>query len=270
MDIKVTTHGQIDILYGMEDALSQISRGALHNEVIETVYQVMSRRFYRLMDAEYQKGGSDIRHMYEWNSEPGNPAHRLWVNLLVDKKAVAFEFRESRQRVPIDPRLDHVESTDHVFRRKAEVFEKAEPVRISPKNVMFLRWYDDRPYEYGASMVEFKDKRANTVFSSESEIYQSGGGAFTNEFSNQFAIFWATAGVQGTADLSRVLHGSVYFRKAIQESAHRRTTIKQLRGMRGTQRRILSDGRTGPKAKAAAKEMLGAIKKELVRYGHTG
>lgn len=270
MDITVTTNGQVDILYAYADVLTQISRGALHSEVIESVYEVMSRRFYRLMDDQYQAGGSDIRHMYEWEAKKGNPAHRLWYNILVDNKAVAYVFRESRQQVPIDPRIDNVESRDHVFRRKAEIFEKAESVSITPKNVAYLRWYDERPYKHGASLVEFRNKKTKVVSSLGSEIYASGGREFQNAFSNQFSIFWSTAGVQGTADLSRVLHGSPVFRGAVRESSHRNLTIKKLTKMRGTQRGILSNGRNGPVAKAAAKEMLAEIKKELKIYGHKG
>lgn len=274
MDITVTTHGQMEILHGLDESLKQISRGALKKEVIEATYQVMDRRFNRLMDADYQSGQSKIRHMYEWDAVPGNPAHRLWYTKLMDGDSVAFVFRQSTQQVPIDPRIDNVTSTDHVFREKARIFEFAEPVSISPKNVPFLRWYggdeedETRSGEHGSSLVKYKDKKTNVVHSLGTEIYASGGGAFANEFTNQFAIFWATAGVQGTADLSRVLNGSAHFRKAVDASQHRNQTITQLKQMRGTQRRLISDGRVGAASKKAAKEMLDAIKRELREYGY--
>lgn len=272
MDISVTPNGQMDILYGTEDMLTQVSRGALRSEVIEAAYGVMDRRFNRLMDTRNKSGESKIRHMYEWESAPGNPAHRLWYTKLIDGDQVAFFFRQSTQQVPIDPRLDKVRSTDHVFRDKARVFENAEQVEIRPTNMVFLRWYDadDRPYKHGSSLVEFRNRKKNTVHSLGSDIYRSGGGAFDNAFTNEFSMFWATAGVSATADLSRVLNGSQHFRKAIKNSEHRGQTIKSLKKMRGTQRAILSNGRNGPVAKKAAKEMLAAIKQELKIYGATG
>lgn len=275
MEITVKAHGQMDILYGLDDALQQISRGALKKEVIETVYQVMDRRFNRLMDQKAQNGESNIRHMYEWDPTPGNPAHRLWYTKLMDGDTVAYVFRQSKQTVPIDPRIDNVTSTDHVFRDKARVFEFAEPVSISPKNVPFLRWYggdeedETRSGKHGSSLVKYKDKKTNVVHSLGTEIYASGGGAFANEFSNEFSIFWATAGVEGTANISRVLNGSVHFRNAVDASKYRAEQITTLKKMRATQRGILSNGRNGATAKKAAKEMLGAIKKELREFGYT-
>lgn len=269
MEIRVQTHGQMGILYGLDDALKQISRGALKREVIETVYQVMDRRFNRLMDAKAANGESNIRHMYEWDPTPGNPAHRLWYTKFMDGDTVAYVFRQSRQTVPIDPRINNVMSTDHVFRDKARVFEFAEPVNITPKNVKFLRWYDDRPYKYGQSLVKYVDKKTSVVHSYESNIHTSAGGSFRNEFTNEFSIFWATAGVEGTANISRVLNGSVYFRNAVDASKYRAEQITTLKKMRATQRGILNNGRNGAAAKKAAKEMLGAIKKELREYGYT-
>lgn len=265
-DIQVTSNGQIDLLYAYDDALNRISKGALKKEVIDTVYKVMDRRFNKLMDAEFQRGESSIRHMYEWKASPGNPAHKLWFTKL-HNDTVVFYFRQSRQQVPIDPRLENVKSKDHVFKRKAEVFEKALPVHIKPKSMKFLRWYDDRPGGNGESLVAGKNPAQNTVYAYESEIDNPGGGQFRNEFTNKFAIFWATAGVNSEAELSRVLQGSKYFRGDVANSLHRKQTIKSLRKMRGTQRAIISNGRNGQEAKRLAKEMIAEIEKDLRHYG---
>ena len=267
LNAKVTANGQVDILHSYDEALSQISKGALKNEVIGAVYHVMDRRFNRMVQADVASDDSKLRHMVEWDTNGVTPVDRLWVTALVGN-TVTFTFRQSRKQVPIDPRLENVVSTDHVFREKAKVFEKGTPVTIKPTQMRFLRWYDDRPYEHGSSLVTHKS--GDNVFSLESQVDAPGGGKFVNEFSNRFAIFWATADAQTSGELSQILQGSKYFRGAVAESAHRARTIKDLKKMRGTQRSIFGNGRNSPNVRAQAKDMINEIKKELKRYGYNG
>jgi len=264
VDASVTSNGQVDILHAYDDALTQISKGALKKEVIGSVYRVMDKRFNKMIQADLASEDSKFTHMVEWNTHGGTPASRLWVTVLVGE-AVTFEFRESTTQVPIDPRLENVVSTDHVFRKKAEVFEKGTKVTIRPQQMRFLRWYDDRPYQYGSSLVTHK--KGKNVYSLESEIDTPGGGKYVNEFSNAFAIFWSNAGAATSGELSQILQGSKYFRGAVANSDHRKQTIKELRKMRGVQRSVFGHGRNSPQVKAQAKEMIEEINKELRRYG---
>lgn len=269
LNAKVTADGQVDILHAYDDALSQISKGALKSEVIDAVFHVLDRRFNRVMQAEVADPDSKLRHMVEWDTTGKNPLDRLWVTALVGN-TVTFTFRESRKQVPIDPRLENVISEDHVFREKAKVFEKGSKVNIKPVQMRFLRWYDDRPHKYGTTLGARKDDIANTVTAEESEITKAGGGKFVNEFSNRFAIFWATADAQTSGEVSQVLQGSKYFRGAVASSSHREKTIKDLKKMRGVQRSVFGHGRNSPAVKAQAKEMIAEIQKELKRYGYNG
>lgn len=267
LDITVSADGQVDMLHAYDDALDQISKGALRTEVIGAVYGVMTRRFNKLVQTDVSSPDSKLRHMVEWNTKGVKPSDRLWVTTLAGN-TVEFRFQESKKKVPIDPRLDNVVSTDHVFRDKARVFEKGETVTIKPVQMKFLRWYDDRPYEHGTTLGAYK--KGDNVFAQESEITAPGGGEFVNEFSNQFAMFWSTAGAQSSGELSRILQGSKYFRGAVAESPHRAKTIKDLKKMRSTNRSVFGNGRNSAPVRAQAKEMIAEITKELRRYGYSG
>jgi len=266
INATITANGQVDILHSYEQALTDISKGALKSEVINSVYRVMNKRFNKMVQADVADSDSLLRHMVEWDTKGVTPIDRLWVTTLIGDQ-VTFQFRESRKQVPIDPRLDNVVSTDHVFREKARVFEKGTQVTIKPTQMRFLRWYDgeERPYKHGASLVTHT--KGKNVFSLESRIDAPGGGKFKNEFSNRFALFWATAGAQTSGELSQILQGSKYFRGDVAGSMHRERTIKDLRKMRGTQRSIFGNGRNSPEVRARAKDMIREINMELRRYG---
>lgn len=269
LNITVAADGQVDMLDAYDDALDQISKGALRTEVIGAVYGVMTRRFNKLVQADVSSPDSKLKHMVEWNTKGINPSDRLWTTAL-EGNTVQFHFKKSKKQVPIDPRLDNVVSTNHVFREKARVFEKGETVTIKPVQMKFLRWYDDRPYEHGASLISHTNEKTGDVFAYESEITAPGGGEFVNEFSNQFALFWSTAGAQSSGELSRILQGSKYFRGAVAESPHRAKTIKDLKKMRATNRSVFGNGRNSAPVRAQAKEMITEITKELRRYGYSG
>lgn len=266
INATVTSNGQVDILHAYDQALEDISKGALKSEVIQSVYLVMNKRFNRVMTEELGDPDSKLKHMVEWNTRGTREADRLWITTLAGD-TVQYQFKESGKQVPIDPRLTNVRSTNHVFRQKAKVFERGEPVNIKPVQMKFLRWYDDRPYEHGSSLVSHKNESTGDVFAYESEIYEAGGGQFVNEFSNRFAIYWATADAQTAGELSQVLQGSKYFRGAVNASPHRAKVVKDLKKMRGTQRSIFGNGRNSPEVRAQAKDMIKEIQKELRRYG---
>ena len=269
LDASVTTGGQVDMLHAYDKALTDISKGALRTEVVQAVYGVMSRRFNRIVQSELSSPDSNLKHMVEWNTKGINPKDRLWYTEIIGQ-TVKWHFKQSSRNVPIDPRLENVRSTNHVFREKARVFERGEPVRIKPVQMKFLRWYDDRPYQYGSSLISHKNDKTSNVFAYESEIYEPGGGKYVNQFDNRFAIFWATADAQTSGELSRVLQGSKYFRGAVETSVHRATTIQSLKKMRATQRSIFGNGRNSGQVRAQAKEMIVEIQKELRRYGYNG
>lgn len=263
----------IELVGAYSELFDQISKGALRSEVVNTVFNIGLKRWEALIAAEMSNPNSKIKHMFEWNPSPGNPADKLF-QIVHTNGIVTYNILESKKQVPIDPRLTSPIYTNHVFRKKAEMFESGEQVYIKPVNGKYLRWYSDGSGKGTAiADVSFtkpsKDGQGVEVFAKERLVAPIGSGQYQNQFSNFFSIFWATLGASTEGEVSRVIQSSAAFRGAVAASPTRKSNISSLQSMRGGYKSTLSSSKTSAEAKATAKLMLDEIKSELRKFGVT-
>lgn len=123
-------------MHGIANAPTDAS---VNNEIGIAVTAIAHRSLSRFIDTESRLSPQSMHHVYEWN-QVGKPLGRLWKLKSTYKTgtiSLSANFKQSRTFVPIK----NGTSLRSKFTYKANVMEKGQTVKITPKRAEALFFY---------------------------------------------------------------------------------------------------------------------------------
>jgi len=208
--------------------VQSIRKGALTEELIGTAFRIIDKGFDQHMQSVIG-ARDDLRHMYDWGMVGSNQG-KLWKTVMEGRgksREVMFIYKPSVKKVP-HGELEGTLRRRHVFRDKAEVFEEAQPVTISPRFARFLVYINHHAGEgtttgSGTSFTSGDDEEGQKITFTErtSVIDRAGGGKYYRRFTAEFVAYWTNPG--GSVEkLTQSLANDMEMQTAIAASAKNR------------------------------------------------
>lgn len=210
--------------------VQKMRKGALSEELIGAAFRHADAGFDRHMQ-NVIGAREDLQHMYDWGLI-GVGKGKLWKTIMEGRgksREVMFVYLPSVRKVP-HGELEGVLRTRHTFRDKAEVFEEARAVEISPKFAKFLVYINHHAgmgYTEGSG-IHFTDSGSGddgdegsgiTFSQRTSVIERAGGGKYYRKFHAEFLMYWTNPDLKA---LENELKESLEFQSAIAASAKNR------------------------------------------------
>ncbi len=254
----VDTYGSRLSLDTLFYAVDKIKKGAVADRVLEASYSYLEVAFLAQMIKDANSGTRKLTHVFDYGSDGGlgNPLWKLVQKEQGKEIFIGYTFIDSNKPVPHDPELQGIQTSTHIFRKKAELMESAEGVIIERKDAVWLVYINRHK---GAGTVEKNQpgfsKGSATFHKGPSYIYESGGGKFRNNFDNAFFTWWSFGASKEEAldFLSNKLTRQV----AVQ--AARWASVKRVVGRhKGT----ITNPNTSAEAKRNAEKMIQDIRKQ--------
>jgi hypothetical protein len=258
INVEIDTYEARVSIRTIYEATQMIRRGALTEQVINASFGVMDKDFNRYVAALAATKSAHLSHMFDWGMI-GSPSGRLWKTKMIgsqSNRVVVFSYLPSKKKVPLDPEAGT--RRRHVFVHKAQAFENATVVRISPKQAKYLAFINRSK---GAGRMEGQGKvfqrtddsgrPFGPTFSQKTSVIKAGNGQFEHKFTTAFVSFWNAPNSQ---------------LQAIADKLARSTSV-QLARRASAQNRVANYTNkmkdAGPEARARAQKAINTIKTSM-------
>lgn len=175
---KDSTVAQISAyVYYEANVIAKLTKNkAFQNKFSKIIFDQINKDFPEYIDSQARIKPKSFHHVYEWK-KTGNPSSRLFKLNKLSQDGLSFsinyEFLPSKVGVPT-----RMPSKKHVFRDKAFIMEKGEPLIISPRSSKRLVFSMD-------GVTVFMPEGAPVT------VKRPGGPSVKNSFDLQYSRFFS-------------------------------------------------------------------------------
>jgi len=176
--IKESLVAQISayMYYNVQVIAKLTSNVAFQNKFREVIFNQINKDFNEYVDAQARIKPKSLHHVYEWR-QTGDPDARLFKLNKLSQNGLSFsldyEFLPSKVAVPT-----RMPGKKHVFKDKAFIMEKGEPLIISPRSSKRLVFSMD-------GITVFMPEGASVT------VRRPGGPSVKNSFDLQYSRFFS-------------------------------------------------------------------------------
>jgi len=145
ISLEVNTSNVAAQLSSFLDNMKQVTKPAVVDEIAKAVFTITAEKFVLAVDKYARANPKRMHHVYEWG-QIGQVEGRLFVlvrsSVLEGTVLVDSEFLPSKLPVPVNPQLlipgstGKVVTRKSIFRYKADVMEKGDPVSFTAERIL--------------------------------------------------------------------------------------------------------------------------------------